>query len=440
MQKQFVQYINQQKLFSDTNTLLVAVSGGVDSIVLLHLLVQGNYKVKLAHCNFNLRGNESDNDEHFVKQLAKDLNIQTHIISFDTINYAKKNKLSIEMAARDLRYSWFNELLVENNYKYIVTGHHLNDSIETLFLNLARGTGYNGLTGISPKNGVVVRPLLFATRQAIENYAADNKLSYRNDSSNESEKHLRNIVRKYIIPAFKQLNPSFEQVMTNNFSHINEAATLLNSYFDSFASESLKNNNNNIEIPFSKLLSKEPLKIHLYQLIKDFGFNNDAVIKIIDAFDANPGKMFYSESHCLLIDRASIIITEKTRNEKQCFFINSLSDFNNLPIKIRTEKLDGNDFEMIKKSNFACIDFSKLNFPLELRKWEQGDSFHPLGMTQKKKISDFLIDTKVNRLEKENVWVLISNNEVVWVVSKRLDNRFKVTEETKDVLILEYMT
>lgn len=438
MQKQFVHYINKNKLFSKTDSLLVAVSGGADSIVLLHLLKQLNYNVTVAHCNFKLRGSESDGDEQFVRNLVEKWNVKSHFISFETEKFAKDNKLSIEMAARELRYTWFNKLLVEQNYNYIATGHHLNDSIETLFLNLARGTGYNGLTGIAPKNENIVRPLLFATRQTIEHYVNENNLDYRNDSSNESEKHLRNIVRKYIVPAFKQLNPGFEQVMASNFNHMNEAASLLNSYFNEYALSSLNKTENKIEIPFSALNNKKPQKIHLFHLIKDFGFNKDAVRKILDAIESEPGKMFYSETHCLLVDRESIIINETTEEIKQSFFINSIDSFASLPFKIKAKLVVNKNFELLKKSNVACIDNCKLKYPLVLRVWEQGDYFYPLGMTQKKKISDFLIDTKVNRIDKEKVWVLCSQNEIVWVVNRRLDNRFKLTENTKDILILDY--
>ncbi len=437
MQNRFIQYVNQHKLFSKEQTILVAVSGGVDSVVLLHLLVNSGYKVTLAHCNFNLRDNESDSDEAFVRKLASSYKIQAHFIDFNTQKFAKENKLSIEMSARKLRYNWFNELLINNNYNFLATGHHLNDSIETIFLNLARGTGYKGIIGISKKNINIVRPLLFATRTEIESYAKENDIEYRNDSSNEEEKYLRNIVRKQIIPAFKKLNPAFEQVMKNNITSLNDASLILDSYFEDYKQEAISGNSYPIEIDFRTILAKTPKSIHLFELISNYGFNRDAVEKILSGINKEPGKLFYSSTHTLLIDREKLIITEKTKTENKEFQAYSLNELNKLPIELVAMEVPASKFAIIKKSNFACIDVDKISYPLTLRKWKNGDHFHPLGMSQKKKVSDFLIDTKTNLIEKENTWVLLSENEIVWIVNKRINNRFKITNETNKVLVIE---
>ncbi len=438
MQKRFIQYIEQHQLFSKEQIILVAVSGGADSVVLLNLLMEAGYKAAVAHCNFNLRAKESDADEAFVHQLVNHYNIPAHFIAFNTNEYAKENKLSIEMAARELRYNWFSKLLKDNSYTNIATGHHLNDSIETIFLNLARGTGYKGITGISAKNGTIVRPMLFATRTEIESYANENNLEYRNDSSNEEEKYLRNIVRKQIIPAFKKLNPAFEQVMQNNINNLNDSALVLDNYFTNFQKETIISDTYPIEIHFNALKDKSPQSIHLYELIKNYGFNSDAVAKILIGIRKESGRLFYSDTHQLLIDREKLIITKKTEIENKEFQINTIAELSNLPIHLKGKEISSRNFTIIKKSNFACIDANKISFPLTLRKWKNGDYFYPLGMNQKKKVSDFLIDTKTNRIEKENTWVLLSGNDIFWIVNKRIDNRFKVTNETSKVLVIEY--
>lgn len=439
MQDRFKKYIEKYRLIEDKDIILIAISGGADSIVLLDLLVKCNYKVVMAHCNFNLRGHESDEDEAFVKQLAKQYNVKLHVTSFNTIEYADANKLSIEMAARELRYHWFNQLIEDCNYDKIATGHHLNDSIETLFLNLARGTGYAGIKGIPGKNDNIIRPLLFATRENIEAYANKNDLSYRNDSSNNSTKFLRNLVRQNIIPAFKQLNPAFEQVMSYNFNNLNEATEVLDNYFDDYRKKSITKLKKQVEIPFYKILGKSPVKIHLFQLIRQFGFNRDAVEKIIDAIKSHPGKIFESHSHRLLIDRDAVIIKPLSEPIYDSYKIETIEDVKKLPIVFNVQQLPYETFNLIKDKRFACIDSDKLAFPLTLRKWKNGDHFYPLGMGKKKKLSDFFIDQKINRIDKDEIWILESDHKIVWIVGQRIDDRFKVTNETVKVLVLEYI-
>lgn len=434
----FEKYIEEHQLCSSKDTILIALSGGADSIVLLDLFYKAGYKLALAHCNFNLRGNESDEDELFVKNIAKQYKIKLHLINFSTEEYANTNKLSIEMAARELRYNWFEQLLIDNKYSKIATGHHLNDSIETLFLNLSRGAGYAGMKGIPTKNGNIIRPLLFATKDDIEIYANENKLKYRTDSSNKSTKYLRNIVRQNIIPAFKLLNPGFEQVMFNNFNNINEASTVLDTYFNDYRENAYSYANKRIQIPFHEIMGKRPEKIHLFQLIQQYGFNRDSVEKIIVAIQKTPGKIFESVSHRLLINRDALIISEISDSLHETCVIKNMNDFNHLPISLTASIIPSKAFKVIKSANYACVDAAKLTFPLTLRKWQQGDYFNPLGMNKRKKISDFLIDSKINRLDKEEIWVLESKGEIAWLVNMRIDNRFKITEETKDVLLIEY--
>lgn len=438
MQNKIKNYINQHKLFDPDETVLLTVSGGVDSVVLLHLFVNNNYKIAVAHCNFNLRGSESDSDELFVKKLTEKYNLKSHFISFDTTEYAEKKKISIEMAARELRYSWFNKLLKKNNYSYIATGHHLNDSIETLFLNLVRGTGYSGVNGIAPKRDNVIRPLLFATRQQIEQYAQKYKLNYCVDATNESEQYIRNKIRKKIIPVFKEINPAFEQVMKNNFDNLNDATEILDNYFNKYRDKIYKKIKYPVEIPYTELVNKKPMSIHLFELINKFGFNRDAVVKISTGINKNVGALFYSNTHQLLIDRNVLIIRKINTIDNDNFIIKNISEFEKVPINFELSINDYNSFKLIKTKDTACLDADKVQFPITLRKWRHGDYFYPLGMRQRQKISDFLINNKVNRFDKENTWVLESGKKIIWLVNYRIDNRFKVDSETKKVMIVKY--
>lgn len=436
MQNQFTQFIQKHQLFEPQHRLLVAVSGGVDSVVLLHLLINTGYQIAVAHCNFKLRGEDSDSDEAFVKNICEKQNLQAHFISFETEKYADDNKLSIEMAARQLRYNWFKELMNDNGYDYLVTGHHVNDSIETMFLNLCRGTGYSGMTGIAPKNDRLVRPMLFATRDDIELYAKKNKLTHCIDATNESNQYQRNLIRNKIVPLFRQLNPSFDQVMYKNLNNLTEAATILDNYFDGYREKSYSGTTFPLSIPFYKITGKKPVNIHLFQLIGQFGFNRDTVARIIKAMDSHPGRMFFSEQYRLLIDRDALIISEKTENNAIEYELNSFAELKDLPVHIRHEKQSGTDFQLITDSNYACLDASTLQFPVIVRKWKAGDYFYPLGMKKRKKVSDFLIDSKINRIDKENTWIMESQNGIFWIIGHRIDNRFKITKSTKEVMVL----
>lgn len=435
MLKSFHNYIQKNKLFANDDKILVTVSGGVDSVVLLHLLHKLNYNIALAHCNFNLRGNESDQDEHFVKSLCNSYGLANHFISFNTEEFAAEKKISIEMAARDLRYNWFNELCQKHNYTKIATGHHLNDSIETLFINLTRGTGINGLTGINPMNGNIVRPLSFASRDQIEAFAAYEKLEFRTDSSNHSNAYVRNIIRNEIIPRFKTINPSFEKTMRDNLSRLNQTADIYNQQIDLIRTHILTEENNQIKINIKKLNEIKQRETYLYELISPYNFNYSSVINIISATENEPGRLFYSPTHQILVDRENIII-EIRNNQKSNFIINAPTDFLSAPIPLKIKEYSISEYKLIKDKTTACLDTEKLNYPLTLRIWEQGDFFYPLGMNKRKKISDFFIDEKINRFEKLKTYILTNNEEIIWVVGHRIDNRYKITPNTKSIIQL----
>ncbi len=431
----FNKYIYKNQLCTKKDSILITVSGGADSVVLLHLFNLAGYNTILAHCNFNLRGKESDEDEEFVKDLCCKYKIESHFISFNTTEYATKNKLSIEMAARELRYNWFSELCLQHSYTKIATGHHLNDSIETLFINLSRGVGINGITGISPKNGNVIRPLLSFTRQQIEDYTDSENLQYRNDSSNESLKHMRNIVRHEIMPAFKKINPSFEATMQQNMGHFSQAAAIFNTQMQKSVKEITSITGNQIKLSISKLLKHKQPQTLLFEIISAMGFSADSINKILIAAKGDSGRTFYSETHQLLVDRSFIIIEENS-SKASSYIITHIDDFKNLPINILAIELNIENFSLIKDNNVACIDSDKIQFPLTLRLWKQADSFYPLGMKNKKKLSNFFIDQKIDRFAKEKTWLLECNGKIIWVVGLRIDDRFKVAESTKTVLKL----
>ena len=427
-------YIESNNLLSKNKQILVAVSGGADSIVLLHILYVLRYDVVVAHCNFGLRGAESDSDELFVKDICNKYELKSHFISFNTKKHAKDNGLSIEMAARELRYDWFNFLCKQNDYSKIVTGHHLNDSIETFFLNLIRGTGINGLTGISAINGNVVRPLLKITRKEIEEFIFINKLKFINDSSNSSLIYTRNIIRNKIIPILKDINPAFADTMFQNINILNDVANIFNRQIDIKKSEILIEDDGVIKIHINKLLELNPIKTYLFEFIYPFGFGIGVINNIISVI-RKPGRVFESNTHKVLIDRDFLIVKKRDKQDKE-FVINNIKDFEKIPVGITAKQQEANGFNIIKDSAIACLDVDKLVFPLRLRKWQKGDYFFPLGMVNKQKLSDFFINQKIDRFKKEDIWILEHNNNIVWVVGVRIDNRYKVSIDTKTVLIL----
>lgn len=405
--------------------LLLAVSGGIDSMVLLVLFYKLRFDICVVHCNFQLRGNESDADEMLVRETCQDRFIPYFIESFDTENYSKENKLSIQLAARKLRYDWFQELLSENQLDYLVTAHHLDDNVETFLINFVRGTGLEGLTGIPPQNGNIVRPMLPFSREEIENYAQANQIQWREDSSNASDKYFRNKLRHDIVPILKELNIGFLDSFQNTLHHLQQAESLVNDASKLVYEKVVEEKENQVEIHLKPLLQFENHKAYLYQWLNKFGFSawND----IYDLVVAQSGKQIFSETHVLLKDREKLILSErKSSNKEEIYSIESLDDKVNIPLKLRFYK-GVNIFET--HSNCIFVDESKLKFPLTIRKWQEGDYFYPSGMNGKKKLSKYFKDEKYSLLDKENQWLLCSEDQIVWVIGKRADNRF-ISKET----------
>ena len=412
-----------------TKNFILAVSGGVDSMVLLDGFNKLNLNIEVAHFNFQLRGKESDVDEKLVKEICSKNNIPFNKNSANTTAYATEKGLSIQEAARELRYNWFFDLLKEKNAHYIVTGHHADDSIETFFINLLRGSGIKGLCGIK-NTQQIIRPLLPVSRLDIEHYAKNNNVSFRNDSSNESLKYKRNFIRKKIIPEFnKELEASSSSIL-KSIAYLAQANEYLEKKLLEDAEKITSTIGNTTFIATKQLIEN----IVLYSALSKYGFNKSQV-KSIQADTLATGKKHYSSTHELLVDRDQLVIQPLTAELPIVFEIPALGDYNiplpislsiiNKPHSLRTEK------------NKVLIDADTIKFPLRIRKWEKGDSFVPLGMKGKKKLSDFFIDKKFSQFEKKDSWLLTSNNEVVWIINHRLDDRYKVSSNTINVLQIE---
>jgi len=437
MLKKFKDFIFQESLFENDDKILLTVSGGPDSVVLCELFYRAKYNFGIAHCNFHLRGKESDEDEIFVRDLSKKYKVQFYVKHFNTKKYAKDNHISIEMAARDLRYNWFFELLKKEKYKYIATGHHLDDQIETFFINIIRGTGIAGLHGIISKQNNIIRPLLFAYRNDIEAFLKKNNIPFRTDSTNNSVKFMRNKFRNLILPQLYQINKNYKKTIINDIKRLKDAEFIYKTKINEVKKNILIKEGKNILIPIEKLKELNPLRTYLFEFLSSYNFNFSTVEDIISRLDDISGKQFFSSSHRLIKDREYLIISELDKKSEANaieFFINENDLFINTPVSLKFKKLIYNKDFIISKDKFiACFDKDKLKFPLQIRKWKKGDYFYPFGMNKKKKLSDFFIDEKFSLLEKEKIWLLCSDNDIVWIIGKRIDNRFRIRNNTKNI-------
>lgn len=414
---------------------LLAVSGGIDSMVMLHLFNSHNLNCGVAHCNFQLRGDESDADENFVREQASKLYFKIFVTRFETKEYAEENHLSIQMAARELRYNWFTKLLKAHQFDYLAVAHNSDDAMETFFINLGRGSGIGGLTGIRPVTDTIVRPLVLTSRSEIEAYAAEKQIPHREDSSNASDKYLRNYIRHKIIPGFKEVFPHFRETMVQNLNRLADASLLYSQALQGELANLVHHNNNLIYINISKLLQTQVPKTILYEILKDYAFSSAMVDDIFHAANAIPGKYFCSATHKLVKDREYYILSQLEKDMPHRFYIEEGATSIEQPVPMRFEIFDKTpDFSIEKDPATALLDFDKIAYPLMLRKWQTGDYFVPLGMKDMKKISDFFIDNKLSVIEKEETWLLTSGNQIVWIVGKRIDNRFKITESTTKLL------
>jgi tRNA(Ile)-lysidine synthase len=431
----FKSFIRDKQLFSDDDKILLAVSGGMDSMAMAFLFHEAGYNFALIHCNFQLRGEESDLDEALVKKTAIRYGVNCYYRAFNTAEIAEKSGASIQMVARDLRYEYFMEVAKDNGFDYIATAHHLEDQTETFFINLLRGCGIAGLHGISIKKGNVIRPLMFAHRKEIETIVYTKNIPFREDASNNSLKYKRNKIRNQIIPLLREMNPAFDEEMVRNIHRLEETEEIFRQQIDLKRREVAESNGGQVYIDIDTLKTLRPLDTFLYEFVSEFGFNNDDVYNIVRALNGPPGKKFFSQSHQLVIDRKKIIISIIQDAEKadQEFFICENTSLVTDPIVLTFSIQDIIGYTIATDKKSASLDLGKLKFPLRLRHWKEGDYFFPLGMKNKKKLSDFFINEKYSLLQKQQTWILFSGEDIVWIIGERIDDRFKITEATQQV-------
>lgn len=425
--------MRSHQMASDQDKILVGVSGGIDSMVLLHLLIHTGLSVGVAHCNFSLRGEESDGDEQFVRYYCLMNGIQFHSIRFDTMEYAKENGFSIQVAARKLRYAYFDELCREHKYTRIAIAHNLNDSVETVLLNLSRGTGLKGLTGIKHVNGKVIRPLLFALRSEIEEYANAHNINYREDSSNATTKYKRNFIRHKVLPLLQNLNPSVYQSIALTAANLSESQVLVDRQLEQIRSTLVRGKGNSFLLSLSKLNDVPAAQLFLVEFLADFGFTPSQAREAYNLIHSISGKFIESETHTVFHDREFLIVQPKIRTEDIDIEIYPETESIDEPLKMIFQTFDAIIINIEKDTKVANLDWQKLKFPLRIRHWRPGDRFIPLGMKGFKKVSDFLIDIKLPVADKQKVFVLTSGNDIVWVIGYRIDNRFRIDNETQRV-------
>ncbi|TRX52013.1 tRNA lysidine(34) synthetase TilS [Fulvivirga sp. M361] len=435
MLEKFLKVIERDGLVSHRNTLLVAVSGGVDSMVLIHLLKEAKLPFAIAHCNFQLRDKASEQDEAFVRATAHKMDVPFFIETFNINNYATKKGISTQMAARELRYGWFEQLMVKHDFDWLLTAHHLNDSLETTLLNLAKGTGLSGLRGISSGKNNLARPLLSFTKEQIIDYAKREHIEWREDTSNHSTKYKRNLIRHDVIPVLKEINPGLLATFRQTQQRLQATEVFLEGVLQEKSNNWVRKIGKDIIIDFKEIDNI----IVLDYLLKPYGFKFDQVKNIMERMaQSPPGKVFYTTRYKLNIDRDSLILSPK-HSINEPFHEVSIhwgdTYITNGYIELEIDVKD-RDTPVANASSVASMDLGKLKFPLTLRKWRDGDSFYPLGMKGKKKVSDFMIDNKIPLNLKDRVFVLTSSDDIAWVVGHRLDNRFKVTSNTQKICFI----
>ena len=450
MLEQFHAYINRYNLIAEGDKLILALSGGIDSMVLADLLLKAKVEFVAAHCNFHLRGYESDGDDWFVRKFAENRGIQCFVKHFETEKYAAKYGISIEMAARDLRYAWFEQLRQQLGYDKIAVAHHADDQAETFFINLLRGAGLNGLKGMKPQNGVVIRPLLWASREQIRQYAVENHIVWREDHTNVESVYLRNRIRNQLLPVFDELQSKARQGLYKSLEHLSAENELYRELLKEKLAQIVERDGETQRLPYSAISSGavgpstgSGTSVYSFQLLfewlRQYGFNTDQCHFIYEAIGTGIGNQYCSNTHRLVIGRNDLQLSEikeKTDDEIQIQVGNEeiLS-----PIHLRFSQFERTaDFVIDKSPQVAQFDADKIQLPMTLRHWRHGDRFHPLGMKGSKLLSDFFVDQKFTEWQKRNAWLLVSaNDDLLWVVGHRIDDRYKVTAETKFVFCCE---
>lgn len=435
---QFQEFINKHTLFTTKKKVLAAVSGGKDSVLLAQLLKSSGFDFAIAHCNFQLRGDEAKRDQDFTSNLAQRLQVPFFLTHFNTLDFAAENKISIQMAARQLRYQWFEKICLVQDYDVIALAHHQNDSVETVLLNLTRGTGIAGMHGILPKNGKLVRPMLFLSKENIDQICAEEKLDFVEDSSNASIKYARNKIRLEVVPKLKELNPNLEKTFDKNLERFRELEQLLEITLQQLRDAVFIRQKLETRIEISEIKKLNPQKLLLFGLLREFNFTEQVVNDLLLSLEKHSGKIFESVSHQLILDRTEIIIHPKKTLVKEALLVEENQNemqFQNFRLKL----LHDESGLIIKNNPLATsVSAEKLVFPLTIRTWQNGDYFFPLGMQNRQKLSDFFVHQKVPLHQKNDIPVLVNGNqEIIWIAGFRLDERYKVQKDTKKVVIFE---
>ncbi len=436
---QFQAYINRYNLLAEGEKVVLALSGGIDSMVLADLLLKSKVEFVAAHCNFHLRGEESDGDEMFVREFARKNGIQCFAKHFETEKYAVKNGISVEMAARELRYAWFEELRLQLHFDKIAVAHHADDQAETFFINLLRGAGLRGLKGMLPQNGVIIRPLLWASREQIRQYAVENQITWREDHTNAESVYLRNKIRNQLLPVFDELQPEARQGLYKSLEHLASENELYRELLNEKLAQIVEQEGETQSFPtLNPQLSTLNFQL-LFEWLRQFGFNPDQCRFIFEAMETGVGNKYYSPTHQLVIGRNELQLFEIKNVDEREIEIEVGEEGIDEPVPLRFSRFEKTDGFVIDKSpKIAQLDLDKLKFPLTLRHWRHGDRFHPLGMKGSKLLSDFFVDQKFTEQQKSSVWLLTSSaGDIVWVVGWRIDDRFKVTNATKNIFVCQ---
>ncbi len=438
---QFKQNIEDLNLFMPDDRVLLAISGGIDSMVMAHMFEKSGYNYGIAHCNFSLRAEDSDLDEVLVQKYSGKTGVPFYSKKFETTKEAKSRKISIQMAARELRYEWFEELRKKHDYKYIAIAHNKDDVVETFLINIVRGTGIRGLSGIKAKKGNVIRPILFLSRNEIEEFQKKNNVAFREDSSNYSLKYSRNKIRHVLIPELEDMNPNFKNNLLETISHTSDATEIFIESVEEKRKNILQEQSGGMaRINIDSLKKLKFTGTYLYEFLKPYGFSKDVIPDILIILEKISGKQFFSKTHRLVKDREYLIVSPIQQKEFPIFRIEENTEQIKTPIHLEFKKVKTyNEFKPGQSEKTAYLDFGQVKFPLFLRKWEKGDKFQPLGFLHRKKLSDFFIDEKVSLIEKEKAWLLVSNNNIIWVIGHRIDHRFRVRKNTKNVLKIELL-
>jgi tRNA(Ile)-lysidine synthase len=434
----FIKNYKSQHLFDPKNKLLVAVSGGVDSVALCRFCHLSGLEFAIAHCNFQLRGEDSERDERFVESLANQLQVFFFAVRFNTKKYAQENKVSTQVAARELRYNWFEQIRKENKYDYILTAHHADDNVETVLMSFFRGTGIRGLTGIKSKNGKIRRPLLFARRSELENFIEENEFSFVQDESNLHDDYTRNYFRNTVLPMIGKIFPEASENILSNIERMKEVSLLYRQAIEQHRKKMMAPKGNEWFVPVLLLQKSDAVATILFEMVREYGFTSGQVSDIINLLDSESGKYIVSSTHRILKNRKHLIISPLKESENTSVIMEGFGEYVFANGTVFFKELADVPSQISTDDAVAMLDAKSIVFPLILRPWKTGDYFYPLGMPKKKKVSRFLIDKKLSLIEKEKVWVVEMNKKLIWIAGYRIDDRFKITSRTKKVIRFEF--